>query len=162
MKILVFAEGTVIMPVGAKGLTRNERVALSKTKERTVQDFRSYIPNDYAVEKLKTWKQEGAQIYYLTSRTIPEEIEDIRYVLDAFDFPDREHLLFRQTGEEYKDVAEQLMPDILIEDDCESIGGEPEMTYPHIKPELKKQIRSIVVREFGGIDHLPDDLQGNA
>jgi len=50
------------------------------------------------------------------------------------------------------------MPDIIIEDDCESIGGKYEMTYTHIKPELKKRIKSIVVEEFGGIDHLPDNI----
>lgn len=48
---------------------------------------------------------------------------------------------------------------VLIEDDCESIGGGPEMTYPHIRPEIKSQIKSIPVKEFGGIDHLPDELE---
>lgn len=47
-----------------------------------------------------------------------------------------------------------MIPDILIEDDCESIGGEKEMVYPHIKDELKSKIKSIVVKEFEGIDHL--------
>jgi len=51
------------------------------------------------------------------------------------------------------------MPDILIEDDCESIGGQAEMTYLHIKPEFKKLIKSIPVKEFGGINHLPDDIK---
>ena len=51
-------------------------------------------------------------------------------------------------GEEYKDVAERVMPDVLIEDDCESIGGEIEMSYPHIKDELRARIRSVVVKEF--------------
>ncbi len=46
----------------------------------------------------------------------------------------------------------------IIEDDCESIGGEKEMTYPGIKSELKTRIKSIVVKEFGGIDHLPGDV----
>lgn len=50
------------------------------------------------------------------------------------------------------------MPDVLIEDDCESIGGEKEMVYPHIKPELRTKIKSIVVEEFEGIDHLPDEI----
>ena len=51
------------------------------------------------------------------------------------------------------------MPDILIEDDCESIGGKPQMTYPHISPNKKELIKSIVVREFSGIDNLPDNLE---
>lgn len=44
-------------------------------------------------------------------------------------------------------------------DDCESIGGEPEMTYPHIRADLKPKIKSIVVKEFQGIDHLPDSIE---
>jgi len=47
----------------------------------------------------------------------------------------------------------------LIEDDCESIGGMEEMTIINIKPDLKKKIKSVVVKEFEGIDHLPDDLK---
>lgn len=65
----------------------------------------------------------------------------------------------REKGEEYRDVAEKVLPDMIVEDDCTSIGGEKEMTYPHIRPEIKQRIRSIVVKEGFGIDHLPDDLQ---
>lgn len=126
--------------------------------EPAVSDYHAYIPNDHAVEKLNKWKEQGAQIYYLTSRRKPEEVKDIRFVLSEYIFPDSTNLLFRDGNEEYKDVAEKLMPDILIEDDCESIGGEIEMTYPHIKEELKKKIKPIIVKEFGGIDHLPDNL----
>ena len=50
------------------------------------------------------------------------------------------------------------MPDVLIEDDCESIGGKDEMTITHVKPDLKKKIKSIVVKEFSGLDHLPDKI----
>ena len=64
----------------------------------------------------------------------------------------------RRKNEEYKDVAERAMPNILVEDDCESIGGEVEMTYPHIEPEKKKKIESIPVPEFGGINHLSNSL----
>ncbi|OGE71166.1 hypothetical protein A2617_01400 [Candidatus Daviesbacteria bacterium RIFOXYD1_FULL_41_10] len=53
---------------------------------------------------------------------------------------------------------ENVLPDILIEDDCESIGGEIEMCYPNIKPEIKEKIKHIIVKEFQGIDHLPDNL----
>ena len=67
-------------------------------------------------------------------------------------------LLSRREGEGYKDVAESAMPDIIIEDDCESIGGEIEMTYPGIRSEIKAQIVSIVVKEFGGKDHMPESL----
>lgn len=32
------------------------------------------------------------------------------------------------------------------------------MTYPHIREDLKPKIKSIVVKEFQGIDHLPENL----
>ncbi len=50
------------------------------------------------------------------------------------------------------------MPDILIEDDCESIGGEKEMTYTNIKFDLKPKIKQIVIKEYRGIDNLSDDI----
>lgn len=54
--------------------------------------------------------------------------------------------------------AERIIPNILIEDNCESIGGRDEMTITHIKTEIKKKIKSISVKEFGGIDHIPDNI----
>ncbi len=67
-------------------------------------------------------------------------------------------IFFRQEGEEYSDVAERVLPDIIVGDDCASIGGEKEMAHPHIKPETKRRIRSIVVPEGRGIHHLPNNL----
>lgn len=64
-------------------------------------------------------------------------------------------VLARQPGETYGDVAERELPDVLIEDDCESIGAD-QITYPQIRPDLQARIKSIVIPEFGGIDHLPD------
>ena len=74
------------------------------------------------------------------------------------DFPDFKNLYFRKQGEEYKDIAESLVPDVLIEDDCESIGGEKEMIYPHIKEELKPKIKSIIIKEFEGVDNFPSNI----
>ena len=160
MKILVFTEGTVLMHKSLKGLTREQRIEKSKSRQRPLPAdfFKDDIPSGNAVKKLWLWKKQGAEIYYLTSRTTPKQITDIKNVLKKYNFPDNHHLLFRKKGEEYKDVAERLMPDILIEDDCESIGGAKEMTYPHINSKLKKQIKPIIVKEFGGIDHLLDEL----
>jgi len=50
------------------------------------------------------------------------------------------------------------VPDILIEDDCESIGGKKEMTITFIKPKIKQKIRSVIIKEFSGINDLPDNL----
>jgi len=158
MKILLFTEGTVIMHPGSKSLTREERIKQSQTRERSIDDYEHYVPNDNAVDKLQTWKNQGATIFYLTSRKTGQQINDIKHVLKKYNFPYNNNLLFRKEGEKYKDVAEKLMPDVLIEDNCESIGGEPEMTYPHINEDLKKKIKSIIVKEFGGIGHLPDDV----
>jgi len=67
---------------------------------------------------------------------------------------------YRKKDEKYKDIAERTTPGVLIEDDCESIGGKKEMTYTFIQKNLKRKIYSIPTPEFGGIDHLPDDING--
>ena len=158
MKILIFTEGTLIMHKNARGYTREEIVKqVCDGKDPSLYEWKTYIPIGNAVKKLQTWKNQGAEILYLTSRTKSTEIEDVKRVLEKHNFPEGQ-LLFRQKDEEYRDVVKRVMPDILIEDDCESIGGKDEMTYTHIDPELKKRIKSIVVREFGGIDHLPDNI----
>jgi hypothetical protein len=163
MRILVFTEGTLLIGGDEARLSRPERIRAVKEKLARQAaggppiDFSAEVPAGDAVAKLRAWQRQGAEIVYLTSRTRPDEIEAIRSVLGRFGFPGGE-LFFRQAGEAYSDVAERVLPDILVEDDCESIGGEAEMTYPHIRPELKVTIRSIVVPEAGGIDHLPDDL----
>lgn len=77
-------------------------------------------------------------------------------MLDKFGFP-KGVLYFREDGKGYCNVAERVLPDVLIEDDCESIGA-AQMTYPYIKPEIQKKIISIAVKEFGGIDELLEDV----
>lgn len=178
MKIMVFTEGTALMHRSARNVCREERVEQGKLagiqmEEKTlaynsnsttnaeinsVYDYDNYLPVGEVVKKLTTWKGQGVTIYYLTSRRIKKEIEAIKNVLRKYNFPDCQNLLFRKQGEDYKDIAERLMPDVLIEDDCESIGGEKEMTYTHINPRLKAKIKSIVVKEFFGIDGLPETL----
>jgi|SRR3989344_332625 len=159
-KILVFIEGTIIMHKNAVGHTREKIVKQNKGffwifRDKSVHDYRLYVPIGNAVKKLQNWKKSGAEILYLTSRRKFRELEQIRDVLKKHKFPEGK-LLFRQKNQEYRDVAESVMPNVLIEDDCESIGGEKEMTITHIRPELKKRIKSIVVKEFEGVDHLPD------
>ena len=51
------------------------------------------------------------------------------------------------------------MPDVLVEDDCASIGGAEQMTITNIDTTIKKRMKSIVVREFSGIDWLPDKIE---
>lgn len=157
MKILIFLHGTTIMHKNAVGRTRKERVKQVLDQDESIHDYASYVPIGDAPKKLQTWKSQGAEILYLSSHSLAQNIESDRLVLKKHGFPEGQ-LLFRQTGEEYGDIAERIMPDIVIEDDCESIGGEKEMVYPHIRQEPKSKIKSIVVKEFGGIDHLPNKI----
>ena len=139
------------------GLPREEIVKQVEDKENSIKDYTSYIPIRNASEKIKKWSNDGAMVVYMTSRKKSEEIEVIRNVLKRYNFPDGD-LVYRQNNETYANVAEKIMPDILIEDDCESIGREVEMAYPHIKDELKAGIKSVVIKEFSGIDNLPDKV----
>ena len=116
------------MHLSARDVGREERVRQSQQAERSVYDFASYVPVGHAVQKLTAWKKQGATIYYLTSREIKQEIDTIRNVLQKYYFPDMQTLYYRKQGEEYKNVVERVIPDVLIEDDYESIGGEEEMS----------------------------------
>jgi len=138
MKILIFTEGTII-------------ISSSKEKPR---DYASYFPVKDAVNKIINWKNQGNEISYITSRKKREEIEIIKNILKKYNFPEGV-LHYRERGEEYKDVVAGVKPDILIEDNCESIGAE-EIIAPKLDPALK--ITCIIIPEFGGIDHLPDVL----
>lgn len=157
MKILVFLHGTTIMHRDALGRTREERVRQVLDGNESIYDFGSYVPVGKAAQKLRAWEQQGAEIVYLSSHTEQEEVEKDRLVLQTHAFPVGQ-IFFRHSSETYSEVAESVSPDILIEDDCESIGGEAEMTYPHLRRELKARIKWVRVKEFGGIDHLPDDI----
>ena len=156
MKILIFTEGTILTHKNWVELEREEVV-------RRIRDginpdliyFKASVPIGNSVGKIRKWAGQGAEIVYLTSRRKREEIAAIQSVLDAFGFPKGE-LLFRTGSESYGEVASRERPDILIEDDCESIGGESEMTYPHLSPIVKPRVKSIVIKEFLGIDGLPD------
>jgi hypothetical protein len=157
MRILLFTEGTILIHKNAEGHSRTEISKQVRDNEESIHDFASYIPIGKAVTKISTWKNQGADILYLTSRTSTQEIRDIQNVLTRYAFP-KGQLLFRKKDEQYNDVAERILPDILIEDDCECIGGINEMTITHVKPEVKQKIKSIVIPEFGGIDYLPNDI----
>jgi hypothetical protein len=157
LKIMIFLHGTAIMHRNAIGRTREERVKQVLGRDESLYDFSSYVPVGHAASKLQVWKQQGAEILYLSPHLRVEGIKADEAVLRTHHFPEGQ-ICSRQKGEQYKDVAERVLPDILIEDDCESIGGEREMTYPHVKPEVRARMKSIVVKEFGGIDHLPGDV----
>ena len=159
MRLMIFLHGTSIMHKGAMNLTRDERVRqVRQGDDESARDFASYVPIGKVVEKLKNWKAQGAEILYLSSNRDPPDAEKDRQVLAEHDFPPGP-VLFRTGNETYASVVERESPDILIEDDCESIGGEVEMAYPNMSAAGRKRVKSIVVKEFGGVDHLPDDLR---
>jgi len=159
VKILVFLHGTSIMHRNAKGLAREEATRQVMESDESLHDYASYIPVGNAAKKLRAWKGQGARICYLSSHKNAEDVERDKSVLKKYDFPDG-RIFYRRNIEEYKDVIERIrpLPDVIVEDDCESIGGKVEMVYSNLKPEIKDKIKSIVVKEFEGMDCLPDRI----
>jgi len=141
LTIMLFVEGTLIKPKSWFSLYNHN----------------AYIPIGNAVKIIKTWQQQGANIIYCTSRK-KRQADDIATLLKRYGF-DGSFLVSRETKESYKDIVEILRPDILIEDDCKSIGGAWQMCITKINPEVKDKILSIVVPEFKGIDNLPIDIK---
>ena len=172
MKLLIFLHGTIIMHKGAKGKTRQEIIKQVINQEKSVRDFNNYIPIGNAPKKIAKWVAQGATVCYLSALTTNKKgrgdeivggqglVAD-KIILEKYNFP--EGIIYhRESNEDYKDVVAKILPlpDILIEDDCESIGGEEEMTYPHLNKEIQSKIKSLPVKEFSGIDYLPDELNG--
>lgn len=140
VKIMVFAEGTVLKPKSLFSL----------------YNHRTYIPIGNAVSRLDSWHRQGAELIYCTSRR-RKQAEEIAALFQRYRFAGSK-LYFREKGQTYKDIVEEVRPDILIEDDCRSIGGSWQMCITHVSPDIKVSIRSIVVKEFRGIDHLPSSV----
>lgn len=156
VRIVVFLHGTVLMHADAVGRARTERVAQSRDRMHPgLYDFAAYVPVDGAVAKLWRWAEEGAELSYLSSHRDPYHLAEDASVLRRWEFP-RGRVLARRRGEDYGDVVARALPDVLVEDDCESLGRGAELVSEEIRPELAARIASIVVPEFGGIDHLPD------
>lgn len=147
------------MHKNAKGLARQEIVKQVVESEESLHDYTSHIPVGNAVKKLQDWKGQGAKICYLSSHRKATDVAEDKFVLKKYAFPDGP-IFYRQNREEYKDIVERIrpLPDVIVEDDCESIGGKVEMVYPNLKPELRNRINSIVVKEFEGIDNVPDRI----
>jgi hypothetical protein len=159
MRLLVFLHGTVIMHPSALGRSREQRVAQARAgADPSLRDYGAYVPVGNAVAKLRRWQQQGAQVAYLSSHRNPDDVAADEQVLRNHGFPPG-RVLARRPGQGYGDLAAAELPDVLIEDDCQSIGAD-QVTYPQVRPDLRGRIKSIIVPEFGGIDHLPDSLQG--
>lgn len=169
--ILVFLHGTVIVHESAKNKSRDEIIQQIKDQDPSVRNFFNYRPIGQSADKLNNWVRQGASIIYLSSLTknkksrgdelVSEEgLKADEFVLNKYGFPSGV-IYHRDENETYADVVKRLdvLPDVIIEDDCESIGGESEMTYVHLDENLKKRIKPIKIKEFSGIDYLPDNLK---
>lgn len=141
IKIMIFAEGTVLKPRSLFSL----------------YNHKTYIPIGGAVSLIESWNRQNAEILYCTSRR-GKQAAEIARLLVRHGFAGSK-LYFRDKGQKYKEIVEQVSPDFLIEDDCRSIGGSWQMCITSVSPEKKRYIKSVVVREFRGIDHLPLSLQ---
>lgn len=170
MVILVFLHGTVIKHQTAEGKSRQQIIEQVKLHDPSVRDYWNYIPIGKAAKKLRTWVSQGTTVAYLSSLTEDkhvrgdevvgrEGLKADQEVLERYGFPSGP-VYHRNPGERYVDLVERMnpKPDVLIEDDCQSIGGEWEMVYPHLSQATKQRIHSIHVKEFEGIDHLPDSI----
>ena len=140
--ILIFIEGTI----------------LKHNNIFNIYNFKKYIPINNCVEKIKLWNEQGYDIQYLTSRKNKNEVNIIKNILEKNNFCGN-CLHYRQKDEEYFNIAEKIMPKILIEDNCKSIGGVKQTTIYKICSEKKLMIKSILVDEFNGIDHLPNEIK---
>jgi len=138
LTIMIFTEGTILKPRSWSALYNHN----------------AYIPIGESVRKIKRWQEQGAKIIYCSSRK-KKQARSMAELLKKFGFVG-EFLVVREKNEKYKDIVEKIEPDILIEDDCKSIGGSWQMCITNVNAELKQRILSIVVPEFKGIDILPD------
>lgn len=138
--IMIFTEGTILKP----------------KSWLTLYSHNPYVPIGRAVELIKSWEEQGANIVYCTSRK-KKAANDMADILKKYGFAGT-FLAAREPKESYADIVEVLQPDILIEDDCKSIGGAWQMCITKVSPQIKQKIKSIVVPEFKGIDHLPSEI----
>ena len=138
------------------GETREDIV--QRSRERAVKrgPLGELIPIAHSVSKVTSWKNHGAEIFYMTAAKKPENVRRSEEALRRWSFPEGV-LLARKNDESYANVAMREKPDVIVEDDCESIGGAKEMVHPNLPENMKQLIASVVLREFEGIDNLPDD-----
>lgn len=138
--IMIFVEGTI----------------MKHKSWLTLYNHASYTPIGNSVTIIRGWVEQGANIVYCTSRR-GGQAKTIADLLIKHGFVGTK-LVFRSKHETYAKLVELITPDILIEDDCKSIGGTWQMCITKVRPEIKRGIISIAVKEFGGIDELPVHL----
>ena len=159
MKVGVFLHGTAIMHAAAAGVNRDERVRQVRRGDPTVPDFASYIPAPGTADKLAAWHRHGAILIYLSSHRRPDDLRADESVLRRHGFPPGP-VHGRQQGEDYGPLVERLGLDVLVEDDCESIGGAAQTCAAQLSPAGRQSVRCVVLPEFSGLAGLPDNPAG--
>ena len=138
-KIMIFTEGTILKP-------KHKNNFFSRI------NMTNYIPIDNAINTLKKWQEEGYEVIYLTSLKGRRAMKMAQH-LDELGFTGS-MVGYRQKNQDYATLIKEELPDILIEDNCLSVGGEQNMCYNLLSEKLKKEIKHIVVEEFKGIDDV--------
>ena len=156
MKIGVFLHGTAIMHAAAAGVERDERVRQVRRRDPSVQDFASYVPTPGTAAKLAAWQRHGAILVYLSSHHRQHDIRADESVIHRHRFPVGP-VHGRQQGKDYGPLVERLRFDVLVEDNCESIGGAAQTCAAQLSSAARESVRCIVLPEFSGLADLPDD-----
>jgi hypothetical protein len=156
MKVGVFLHGTAIMHAAAAGVERDERVQQVRRRDPGVADFACYIPTPGTAVKLAAWERHGATLVYLSSHRRPDDIHADERVIRRYGFP-AGPVHGRQNGEDYRPLVERLGLDVLVEDDCESIGGPEQTCAAQLSPAGRQSVRCLVLPEFSGLAGLPDN-----
>ncbi len=137
-KIMIFVEGTILKPKHNNFFSRI--------------NMNGYVPIGNAIDTLKNWQEQGYEIIYLTSQTGRRAMKMAQH-LDELGFVGS-MVGYRQRYQDYTTLIKEELPDILIEDDCKSIGGEDYMCSSKLSEDLKSKIKIIKVKEFEGIDNV--------
>lgn len=172
MKVLVYLHGTVIMHKSGESKTPAERrTQVLDENDKTIADFENYVPIDNANDVLTAWKAGGVEIVYMSPHKNEADLNKDRKVLERYNFPQGK-IVHRAFFRGYRKIVKSELPDVIIEDDCESIGAmikerykflpdpvvvllkQKEMIYPCLQKDVKRKIKSIVVEEFSGIDAI--------
>lgn len=135
-KIMIFIEGT--------SFYTNPVLHLFSKK--------GYSPIGNAVNVINDLYEAGNEVY-LISYMKKKRYGYIKSIIDYYNIKYTE-LLCRDKKENYSDLVEKVRPDVLIEDDCKSIGGEKQWCITNVKEDIRDNIKSIIVDEFKGIDNI--------
>lgn len=111
-----------------------------------------YEPIGNAINIVNSWYDKGYEVY-LCSYVRKKRYKFIKTIVDFYGMKYTK-ILCRNKREQYSSIVERIKPDILIEDDCKSIGGLKKCCITNVKEEIKENIQSIIVPEYKGIDSI--------